>query len=134
MSFTIDNVVKTHLALRQRKREVEARLKAEVTEISSRMDKLEAWIRQQAEAQGVSSFKTPSGTAFLSTVDAATVADWDATLAFIRENEAFDMLERRVSKTAVRAYIDATGYVPPGVNFTQRVEVSVRKPSAKADD
>ena len=66
--------------------------------------------------------------------DFANVADWDAVLTFIRENDAFDMLEKRVSKTAVRGYIDLTKAVPPGITYGTKLSVSVRKPTVKAED
>jgi hypothetical protein len=132
--LTVDQVIEGYMKLRLKKEAAEAKVKAELATISQQMDKLEAWLQQQAEAQGVTSFKTPHGTAFLQTVDFANVADWDATLKFIRDNEAFDMLERRVSKSAVRAYIDETKQVPPGINYGTRINVNVRKPTAKAED
>lgn len=134
MAVTIDNVVSAYVMLRDQRRAIEAETKSRIAAIADRMDKLEAWIRQQAEAQGVTSFRTPSGTAFLQTVDFASVGDWDAVLKHVRDNQAFDLLERRVAKTAVRAHIDANGAPPPGVNYGQRIEISVRKPSAKAED
>jgi hypothetical protein len=66
-------------------------------------------------------------------VDFANVADWDAVLTFVRENDAYDMFEKRISKTAVRGYIDQTKAVPPGVNYGTRIEVNVRKPTNKED-
>lgn len=132
--LTVDQVIEGYMKLRLKKEAAEAKVKAELATISQQMDKLEAWLQQQAEAQGVTSFKTPHGTAFLQTVDFANVADWDATLKFIRDNEAFDMLERRVSKSAVRAYIDEAKQVPPGINYGTRINVNVRKPTAKAED
>jgi hypothetical protein len=62
------------------------------------------------------------------------VGDWDHVLDFIRTNEAYDMLEKRVSKMAVRGYIEQTKAVPPGINYGTKLEVSVRKPGAKAED
>jgi hypothetical protein len=44
------------------------------------------------------------------------------------------MLEKRVSKTAVRAYIDQTKSVPPGVNYGTKLEVNIRKPGAKIEE
>ena len=46
------------------------------------------------DASGETQKKTPSGTAFITTVDFANVAEWDAVLDFIKENEAWDMLEK----------------------------------------
>lgn len=131
--MTIDEVVKGYLTLRNRKESMESEVKEKVKIIKEKMAKLEAYIKKQADEQGVTSFKTASGTAFVTTTDFAQVADWDAVLGFIKENGAWDMLEKRVSKNAVRGYIDEHKEVPSGVNYGTRIDVNVRKPIAKAD-
>ena len=133
MSINVDDVIATYMKLRYQKEAVEAGIKEEVATIKAKMEKLEAWIKEQADAQGVTSFKTKHGTAFLTTTDYANVADWDAVLDFIRENDAYDMLEKRISKMAVRGYIDLNKSVPAGVNYGTKLEVNIRKPSASAD-
>jgi hypothetical protein len=133
MTVNIDDVVATYMKLRSQKDAIEAEVKDSVSVIKSKMEKLEAWIKDQADQQGVTSFKTKHGTAFLTTTDYAQVGDWDAVLNFIRDNEAFDMLEKRVSKIAVRGYIEHTKSVPPGVNYGTKLEVNIRKPSATAE-
>ena len=130
----VDDVVATYMKLRQTKDAIEAGAKTKVADIKAKLEKLEAWIKERADADGVTSFKTPHGTAFLTTTDYATVADWDAVLGFIRSNDAFDMLEKRVSKIAVRGYIDSTKAVPPGVNYGTKLEVNIRKPANRAED
>ena len=133
MTVQVDDVVATYMKLRSQKESMEAEVKDRVSTIKAKMEKLEAWIKEQADAQGVTSFKTKHGTAFLTTTDYANVADWDAVLDFIRENEAYDMLEKRISKIAVRGYIDLNKAVPAGVNYGTKLEVNIRKPSASAD-
>ncbi len=133
MSVNIDEVIATYMKLRGQKESVEAEVKEKVSVIKAKMEKLEAWIKEQADTQGVTSFKTKHGTAFLTTTDYANVADWDALLNFIRENEAFDLFEKRVSKVAVRGYIDQTKAVPPGVNYGTRLDVNIRKPTASVE-
>lgn len=132
--ITIDQVISTYIKLRGKKEAIEAETKQRVAEIASKMDKLEAWIQVKADELGVTSFKTPHGTAFLATKDFASVADWDATLNFIKEEGAYDLLEKRVSKNAVRGYIEKMNAVPPGINYGSKLEVSVRKPTAKPED
>ena len=133
MSVTVEQAIGAYMKLRLQKEEIEGQVKTQVAEIKAKMEKLEAWIKEQADAQGVTSFKTNAGTAFLTTADFATVADWDALLSFIRENEAFDMFEKRVSKIAVRGYIEKLKAVPPGVNYGTKLEVNIRKPTAKVE-
>jgi hypothetical protein len=134
MTVNVDDVVATYMKLRSQKESIEAEVKDRVSTIKAKMEKLEAWIKEQADAQGVTSFKTKHGTAFLTTTDYANVGDWDAVLGFIRENEAFDMLEKRISKIAVRGYIESNKAVPPGVNYGTKLEVNIRKPVTRVED
>ena len=134
MSLTIDQVIEAYLKYRNKKEAIEAEVKDQVKDLKDKMAKLEAWIKEKADADGVTSFKTARGTAFLTTTDYANVANWDEVLQFIKDNEAFDMLEKRVSKNAVRGYIEATKSVPSGVNYGTRIDVNVRKPVTKVED
>jgi len=130
----VGDVIRTYMKLRDQKAAIEARAKDEVSTLKAKMEKLEAYLKTQMDAQGLTSFKSDYGTAFLTTTDYANVADWNAVLDFIRKNEAYDMLEKRVSKIAVRGYIEQSKAVPPGINYGTKLEVNIRKPGAKAED
>jgi len=131
MTVTVDSVIKKYMRLRDKKAAVEATVKEELDQIKANMAKLEAFLKVKLDADGLTSFKTDHGTAFLTTTDFANVEDWDAVLRFIREEEAFDMLEKRISKTAVRGYIEANKEVPPGVKYGTKLDINVRKPTAR---
>jgi|TARA_R110000787_G_scaffold1975_4_gene8217 hypothetical protein len=130
---TVDQVIGAYMKLRLKKEAIEADAKANMKGLKEQMVKLEAWLKQKADEDGVTSFKTDSGTAFLTTTDFAAVGDWDAVLSFIRENEAYDMLEKRVSKMAVRGYIEANKSVPAGVNYGTKLDINIRKPALKGE-
>ena len=132
--ITVDKVIAKYIDCRKTKDAIESEAKAKVSDIKEQMAKLEAWLKEKADQDGVDSFKTSNGTAFLTTTDFARVEDWDSTLEFIKDNEAYDLLEKRVSKTAVRGYIEANKSVPSGINYGTRIDVNVRKPSVKAED
>ncbi len=130
----IGDVIRTYMKLRDQKTAIEAKVKGDLTTLKGKMDKLEAYLKAQMDAQGLTSFKSDFGTAFLTTTDYANVEDWNKTLDFIRDNDAYDMLEKRVSKIAVRGYIEENKAVPPGVTYGTKLEVNIRKPGAKAED
>ncbi len=134
MTVTVDSVIGAYMVLRRNKEQIEAQAKEDIAKVKANMEKIEAWVKQQADTMGVTSFKTKHGTAFLTTTDYANVADWDAMLSYVRENDAYDMLEKRVSKTAVRGYIELNKVVPPGVNYGTKLEVNIRKPTARAEE
>tara|TARA_Y100000361_G_C11106670_1_gene315201 strand:+ start:132 stop:533 length:402 start_codon:yes stop_codon:yes gene_type:complete len=130
----VDAVIKTYLKLRGQKEAIEAEAKTKVKDIVAKLSKLESFLKIKADEQGVTQFKTENGTAFLTTNDYAQVGDWDEVLSFIVKNEAYDLLEKRVSKYAVRGYIDANKAVPNGINYGTRISLSVRKPTTKVED
>lgn len=127
----IEDVVELYINLRDEHTAITKAAKEKVVGIKEKMLKLEAYIQQKAGEVGVTSFKTDKGTAFLATSNFANVADWDLVLAWIKEQEAYDCLERRVNKTAIKEHIDASGSVPPGVTYGTKLGVSVRRPSKK---
>ena len=131
MTVTVDAVIKKYMKLRSQKEAVEAEIKERVDKIKADMAKLEAFLKAKMDADGLTSFKSEHGTAFLTTTDFANVDNWDAVLQFIREEEAYDMLERRVSKAAVRGYIEANKEVPPGIKYGTKLGVNIRKPAAR---
>lgn len=130
----VGDVIRTYIKLRDQKDAIEAETKERVADLKAKMKKLEAYLKTQMDAQGLTSFKSDYGTAFLTTTDYANVADWDAVIRFIRDNEAYDMLEKRVSKIAVRGYIEANKAVPPGITYGTKLEVNVRESGAKSED
>lgn len=130
--LTVDKVIEAYITLRSQKEAINADVKDRLADLGEKMAKLEMWLQAKADETGVKSFKTDHGTAFLTTSDFASVADWDAVLEFVQQNAAFDMLTKGVSKTAVREYIDINNAVPPGVNFGTKVGISVRRPTKKA--
>lgn len=131
MTVTVEAVIRKYMKLREKRASIEASVKEQLDEVKGNMAKLEAWLMAKLDADGLTSFKTDYGTAFLTTTDFANVEDWDAVLRFIREEDAFDMLEKRVSKTAVRGYIEATKEVPPGVKYGTKLDINIRKPTVK---
>lgn len=133
MALTVDQVIATYIKLRNKKLALQAEVKEKTDAITEQMQKLESWIKEKADETGVTSFKTSTGTAFLTTTDFANVADWDAVVEFVKDNDAWDMFEKRISKTAVRGYIDMNKEVPPGVNYGTRLDVNIRKPTKKVE-
>lgn len=123
----IDTVIKSYITLRDQLDELKAAHKAQLAPINAKMEKIEGWLQNQLQSQGLQNFKGASGVAFLKNVTQATVADWDTTLPFIIEHELWPMLERRVSKSVVEDYVETHGEVPPGVNYERSIIVQVRR-------
>lgn len=126
--ITLHTAIAKYLELRNQVDEIEAETKSRVAGIKDKMNTLEAWITAKAQEQGLDSIPVRGvGTAMWTTHYSATVAARDVLFDYVKEHNAFDLLENRVNKTAVRAFIDEYGEPPPGVNFSSMKTFSVRK-------
>lgn len=123
----VERIVEAFVKLRDHKMKVQKRHKEELAPINEKMDRLAGWLQSDLLQRKVQSQKTAAGTAYLSTDSSATVKDRDAYLKFVIENEMWDLIENRVSKTAVRDYLERTNEVPPGVNYVTTQVVRVRR-------
>jgi len=124
---TVDEVVKGYIKLRDKKNQMKKDQGDELRPITEKMTLLENWLLRDLQTRKVESQKTAEGTAFISTMAAATVKDRDAFFDFVRENNMWDLLENRVSKSVVRDYLEDTGEVVPGVNYQETQVVRIRR-------
>jgi hypothetical protein len=123
----IDEVVRGYIALRDKKNQIKKRHTEELKPINEKMEIIEGWLQRDLMHRGVQSEKTNSGTAYLSTVAAATVKDRDEFLKFVKEHEMWDLIENRVAKSVVADYLEETGDVIPGVNYEKTQVVRIRR-------
>jgi len=124
--MNIEAIVAHYVTLRDTVAEIEADAKAKAAPLKADMQTIEAALLKHMQSGGVQNLKTAAGTAYISEKTSATVEDWDALLEYVLETEAFELLERRVSKTAYAERL-ASGTPPPGVMYTSMLGVNCRR-------
>jgi len=125
---TAGEVITAYLTLREQKDELSKKHKEEMAPINQKMEKLEVFMLSLLNTANVDSMAFKGvGTMFKKNVQSVTVEEWADTLAWIQHNHAWEFLERRVSKTVVQEYSEATGEVPPGIKVVNDTVVQVRK-------
>lgn len=126
-TIPIAKAVEKYIALRDKVAEIKKRHADELNQYVLVMDQLEGIMLEKLNEDGVKSMATDAGTCFKTTRASTKVMDWSATLAFIKEKEAWDLLEARVSKTTVAAIMAETGQAVPGVVTSLETVVNVRR-------
>lgn len=126
-----NDIIGAYVKLRAEKDRETADYKARVKNIDERMKKLEVWLQVWLTSENVNSVNTDAGTAYKTTVEQATVSDMSSFIEFVKENEAWHLLEKRVSKTGVRELLDADEPLPPGINWYVTTAINVRKPNER---
>lgn len=95
--------------------------------LSARMDRIEARLLERLSETGQENAKTTFGTAYKKPFTSTKVADWNVLLDYIKKNDAYDLLTKSVAKDAVKARIEETGEIVPGVDLVTGVSVGVRR-------
>lgn len=127
MAVDLPVLVEKYIKLRDGKAKIKERHKAELERIDAAMDKVEAALLSVMNDQGMEGIRFSGGTVYKSIRTTCSVADWDSTLDWVRTNEAWHMLERRVSKQAAEQYRDEHGMLPPGLNWREEAVVQIRR-------
>jgi uncharacterized protein YchJ len=127
--INVTQLVERYIAARDMKTKLDAAHKAKLEPLIAAMEKTEAAILDFFNKHGIDNAKCEAGTAYKATRTSATVNDMDAFLAFVKENDAWHFLERRVAKTQVDEYVAAHKDLPPGINYTTMAALNVRRAS-----
>jgi hypothetical protein len=95
------------------------------------LERIGGMLQQFMDANNLENLKTAAGTCYISIRHTASVQDADAFMKFVIEQQQFDLLERRASSTAVRAYVEDHNSLPAGVSLNTLASVGVRRPTGK---
>jgi hypothetical protein len=129
--MNLEELVKTYLTIRTAREKLEASWKVEDSEFEQEMKMLEQSMLTVCNETNASSIRTGSGTVIRSLKERFTTNDWDNFKKFILENEAVDLLERRIHQGNFKEFIAERrdDGLPPGVNVMREFTIVVRKPS-----
>lgn len=124
--MNFDKAIEHYVRLRKECEAIEARAKAEQAEMKKQMGMLESWMTQEAAKDGLKSVPTEHGTACWSMHSKCGVSAPSEFFDFVKENELWELVEKRAAKKAVEAYIEEYKEVPPGVTFSKVQVFNVR--------
>jgi len=127
MAVNVDDVIKAYVQMRDAADALEKQHKEELAPMRDKMRKVEHWLQNTLQSQGLTNFKSENGTAFLQGVSSVKVQDWESLLAFIRDKNMWELLDHRVAKSVVEDYLESTGEIPPGVDIKRETVVRIRR-------
>lgn len=125
--MTVDRAVAKYISIRDQIAALKKEQAKALLPYEAALETLAGWLLNDLNTAKVVSMRALTGTAYKSVRTSATVEDWPAVLAYIKENEAWDLLEARVSKLAVAAVVEDTKAPVPGVKTSREIIVNVRK-------
>ena len=120
-------------------RKIKAKVDLLTQEYDTKLEELKAMqeqvkfaMKDQMKALGVKSVNTAFGTLSMVNKIRYSTQDWDSFKKFMIENDALDLLEKRIAQTNMAQFLEENpGVVPPGLNAFSDFEIRVTKPTGK---
>lgn len=121
-------IIKAYIALRDEREKLRSEWKKKDEELREKMDVLEQELMKRMTEAQLDNIKVRGlGTAFTVEKDSVQVADPIQFMNFIRESGQWELLKAAAVKTAVKAYLEEHGVLPPGLKYTRWKEVQIRR-------
>jgi hypothetical protein len=123
-----DKLAKVYIKMRDALQQLEREHEERVANIKSQMELVENELMEICKATGADSIKTPHGTVIRSVKTRYWTSDWESMHEFIRQHDAYDLLERRVHQTNMKTWLEENpNFLPQGLNSESRYSVTVRR-------
>lgn len=97
-----------------------AELNAQSKELTRQMEELEAELIKRMDEAGLDSAKGKCASLRLEEKPMPNITDWDAVYNYIKENEAWYLLERRVTQRAYQELVQSGEEIPGIKTYTLR--------------
>jgi hypothetical protein len=126
-----DELVETYLQIRTAREKLLREYEVADSALKEDMSKLEAVMLDMCNAVNADSIKTKHGTVMRKLNERFFCQDWDNFYKFVLDNEAVQLLERRIHQGNFREFLSehTSDGLPPGVNVMREFGISVRKAS-----
>lgn len=131
--MNVDLAIQKYVELRDRRTALKADYEAKDEQLKELMGKIENWLLMELDKAGGQNIGTTHGTAYKTYKEYVTIDNYEAFVEYVTANEAYGMFEKRVSKSAVKDYMDANAEgeyqnpPPPGVKLVREVAIGVRR-------
>jgi hypothetical protein len=131
MSVDTEEVVKAYLAVRNERDRLRNEYEAADKKLVEDLKKLESVLLDVCNTVNANSIKTSLGTVIRKLNERYFCSDWDNFKQYVLENEAVELLERRISQGNFKQHLEERegDGLPPGVNVMREYGITVRKAS-----
>lgn len=119
---TVADIMRRMFEIRSERSEIKDR----DSELFQEFERLSEQLIAKMEEQGSTRVSCKGlGTAILAKTIVPGVDDWDAVFQFIKDNDAFHLVQRRIATGAFREMLSA-GQEVPGIRQVEKVDIGLR--------
>jgi hypothetical protein len=129
-SVPMDKLAKVYRKMAAKVQQLTREYETQVEAIKAQQEVVKIALKDQMLKLGVKSVRTDQGTVVLSTTTNYNTQDWDSFKEFMKQYDALDLVQQRISQLNMKRFLEENpGVVPPGLNSMTEYGISVRKPT-----
>ena len=124
----LDKLTAIYLKIRDTRADNKRQFEAVDKDLEEQQKMLAEQMLESCKELGADSIKTPHGTIIRSVKSKYWTGDWDSMYNFIKEHDAFGLLEKRLHQTNMKDFLNENPDVMPmGLNVENEYTVVVRR-------
>lgn len=124
----LNKLIGVYIKIRDKKLQIVAEMKKQEDDLEEKLGKVKAALLAHCKATGLESGKTELGSFYRSVRTKYWTSDWDSMSKFMLENEAVDLLEKRLHQGNMKQFLEENPDLhPPGLNTDREFTVTVRR-------
>jgi hypothetical protein len=126
--YDLDKLTAVYLKMRDKRDDMRREAEAKEKELEEQMSIIETEMLEVCKQMNADSVRTPHGTIIRSVKSRYWTNDWDSMYQFIKEHDAFGLLEKRLHQTHLKEFLSENpDTFPIGVNVESSYSVVVRR-------
>jgi len=123
-----DKLASVYIKMRDKRSELQKEFDAKDRAIEEQMEMVAEELLKLCKNIGADSIKTSAGLVFRSVRTSYETTDWENMYAFIKEHDIPQVLQRRISPTNMKQFLDENPTLMPiGLNINNKYTVTVRR-------
>lgn len=123
-----DKIVRVYIRLRDKREELTSTYNKEYKALSDKMAVVKGAVLAQMREANVESMSTAEGVVYRTVDRKYWTSDWETMHRFIVENNAPQLLERRIHQSNAKEFFESNpNLVPPGLKVDSEYSVTIRR-------
>jgi hypothetical protein len=124
MEISVDRLVKAYIKIR----DVRSELTKQIDELEEKQKVIQDKLLEICKDTGTESLRTEFGTVTKRITKRYWTSDWESFYKFMKDNDAMQLLEQRVSRGNMESFLEENPDLhPPGLNVDANYAVTVRR-------
>lgn len=124
----LDQLTSVYLKIRDKRSELKREFEAQDAELGEQQQMLANQMLETCKEMNADSIRTPHGTIIRSVKSKYWTNDWDSMYRFIKDNDAFGLLEKRLHQTNMKDFLhENPDAMPMGLNVESEYNIVVRR-------